>query len=658
MLAYGATAGLLQSAHEGQILGRRWSSMWAPLRIVLAVALLVPVPGLGGYNAIQASVAWIVKGSTMLASEVWRQGARALLAGEIPVSGSVGQLDPELFKSVYRNQLCVRLANYQFEAAGSHLRVEYRQFGSEDATSLISAIGDARQGICGSYRIPEPPEYVERLGPEATLAVGQQFRDLHAGVLRLLIESADRMISRQWRNLLLADDSTTDIAVDVADAVNAANELLNEGGRRIVATVARSVNETGDARGTIEGFMTGGDCDGDPERHSGCFGEGWIGAGNWYMTIARVNAEMMGLLNASVSATESGYIIDEADGLNRVVVSEADDLGWIDRMLGSADIHKYLHAEEATRIWRAANGDLERASTRLAALGMELSGRIGGASTHGSDAGLFGRIWQVGFSAGLESVIDAFSPGSWDYDPMLGIVRMGNWCLNVAGVLIFSGSATSFLSDGLGSVLIFLVAAPLVSIGLMQSFIIPMLPFFFWVLAVTGYFLLVVEAVVAGSLWAMAHFRLDGEGISGDAGRTGWHLLLGLALAPTLMILGYFAGMAMFRVVAGLFDAGMHHALGALANASPVVGVFGLIAAGFMIVIAYLIMIERSFSLISEFPNRVLRWIGSQADVADNVGERGLASGIKGISASVGGGTTTIGTTLSRIGGNGSRQAG
>jgi len=92
-------------------------------------------------------------------------------------------------------------------------------------------------------------------------------------------------------------------------------------------------------------------------------------------------------------------------------------------------------------------------------------------------------------------------------------------------------------------------------------------------------------------------------------------------LTPPLMVAGFLVGMILFRVVSGLLDIGMYYAMSALVNASPVVGIFGLIAAGALQVIASLAVIERSFVLVSEFPDRVLRWIGGQVDLT--TGEHG-----------------------------------
>ncbi|MCY4326054.1 MAG: hypothetical protein OXC53_00480, partial [Rhodobacteraceae bacterium] len=99
----------------------------------------------------------------------------------------------------------------------------------------------------------------------------------------------------------------------------------------------------------------------------------------------------------------------------------------------------------------------------------------------------------------------------------------------------------------------------------------------------------------------------------------------------------------LFRVIARLFDSGVYLAMGSLATASPVVAIFGLIAAGMLIVFAYMVILERSFSLISTFPQRLLRWIGGDAPLSDGVAEGRFQTGLRTVAASLGGGAVKAG---------------
>ncbi len=646
LFAYNLTAGLLQSAHEGAFLGRRWSSLWAPLRVLFAVALLIPAPGLGGYNVIQGGVAWLTKGATLMASELWSKGSEIVLAGEIPLTGASPRLDNELFGAIYRNQLCLWLANHQFALADSPMRVQFSPQKTSPLT-IMSSVDGRRESICGSYRLPATPAYISKLESSMAPAIESQFRAMHADILQNLIAKADAIVAKQWPFLISKQGELPAISEDIWNAFQTANQSLVVGSEALMSSVSAMVNESNQARQRIIEKISHTGCgvhSSSLSHPTACGGTGWIGAGNWHMTMARLNSELMGLLNARSQAEESHYLNDGFAQFNTQVVRSANPLGRLSQMFVGTDYNKFLHIDEAARIWQDATRQFDRAAIRLGATSRPVSGQF----FHDEQpvvgrTGWLGKIWQIGFADAIGSMVTVLSPGQWADDPIVGVVRMGNWYLDVAGALIFGGAATSILSGGFGTAVIFMVAAPLTAIGVTQSFILPALPFIFWILAVASYFLLVIEAVVAASLWAVAHMRLDGEGISGEAGRYGWLMLLALTMTPSLMILGYLAAMVLFRVTAQLFDAGMFYAMSALAHASPLVAIFGIMASGFIIIFAYTVLMERSFSLISSFPGRVLRWIGGDIQLSDSVSEGRFQSGLRGAGSAFGSGATAAG---------------
>ena len=284
LFTWSLVVGVLQSAHEGEALGRRWSSLWAPLRVIFAVALLIPVPGLGGYNSVQAGVAWIVKGSTMMASELWGLGAGLLMSDELPISGVSARFDGELLKTVYRNQLCVRLANHQLKAAGSALRVEFDQVEARNSVRVVSSLGGGNPEICGAYGIPTLPEHLAEGKAGTKSDIEREFRNLHAGILEIVIDGSNRAISRQWTAILAGEPEIPDISGDFRETLERANDRLRDGNRRLVGLVAGNDSDRSAARRAIGDYMTGG-CTGG----ANC-GQGWIGAGNWHMTLARLNS--------------------------------------------------------------------------------------------------------------------------------------------------------------------------------------------------------------------------------------------------------------------------------------------------------------------------------------------------------------------------------
>jgi hypothetical protein len=189
-----------------------------------------------------------------------------------------------------------------------------------------------------------------------------------------------------------------------------------------------------------------------------------------------------------------------------------------------------------------------------------------------------------------------------------------------------------------------------ISAGATLSFILPMMPFLYWVMAVSGYFLLIFEAIVAVNLWALSHLRMDGEGISGESGRQGWLMILALFMTPTLMVFGFLIGMALFRVVSDLISAGMFYAVSAIMGNSLLSAIYGIFAYTIFIVLAYMMLLERSFSMIATFPNRVLQWMGARVDI--DTGENQIRTGAAGAAV----GVNAAGNALERGAGNRERK--
>ena len=278
----------------------------------------------------------------------------------------------------------------------------------------------------------------------------------------------------------------------------------------------------------------------------------------------------------------------------------------------------------------------ERSAVELAALGYRIPTGMLNEIVHDSesDAGSFWRriVPEEFMLKGTRAMLDVFDPGSGD-DPMVRLITLGHWLVAIGSAILAAAAVSGTFTGGGAAVALLPIYSILLASGVSLSFILPVMPFLYWILAVLGYFLLIAEALVAVSLWALAHLRLDGEGLSGEAGRLGWLMLLALFLTPTLMVLGFVIGMTLFRVVSDLISAGLFHAVAGIIGTNPIVWLLGTVGYSVLIVTAHGLLLERSFSLVSEFPNRVLRWIGYGPEVGGGEGRIHAAVGAAAVGA-------------------------
>jgi len=144
--------------------------------------------------------------------------------------------------------------------------------------------------------------------------------------------------------------------------------------------------------------------------------------------------------------------------------------------------------------------------------------------------------------------------------------------------------------------------------------------------------------MVAVPLWALAHLRIDGEGLPGRDASAGYMLLLGIFLRPILIVFGLLASILIFTATILVFHdiydlviANMagHPPLGHDPTATEIESYRGPVDQFFYTAL-YTIVVYMTgtscFKMIDEVPNQIMRWIGFQVQtfqegVGDPAGE-------------------------------------
>ncbi len=162
------------------------------------------------------------------------------------------------------------------------------------------------------------------------------------------------------------------------------------------------------------------------------------------------------------------------------------------------------------------------------------------------------------------------------------------------------------------------------TIGFMLYYILPFMPFMYFFFAVGGWVKTIFEAMVGVPLWALAHLRVDGNGFSGDAASNGYFLIFEIFIRPVLTVFGLIAAMAIFSAMArtlnGVFDLVVENLTGFDCTDCNTVGAAGIEFKRnpideFFFTIIYTILVymlaTSSFKMIDQIPNSILRWMGA-----------------------------------------------
>jgi conjugal transfer/type IV secretion protein DotA/TraY len=172
--------------------------------------------------------------------------------------------------------------------------------------------------------------------------------------------------------------------------------------------------------------------------------------------------------------------------------------------------------------------------------------------------------------------------------------------------------------------------------GVVLFYVLPLMPFVFFFFAVGTWIKTLFEAMVGVPLWAMAHMRLDGEGLPGEAASNGYFLILDIFLRPIMTVIGLIAAMTIFavqvRVLNFTWDLVIDN-VGGLERDPNAGFAFAELGRGivdqFFFTIIYIIIVymmaNASFKLIDMIPDNILRWagasVGALGDQDKNTGE-------------------------------------
>ncbi len=178
------------------------------------------------------------------------------------------------------------------------------------------------------------------------------------------------------------------------------------------------------------------------------------------------------------------------------------------------------------------------------------------------------------------------------------------------------------------------------SIGFILFYVVPLLPFLYFFFAFSGWVKSIFEAIVAMPLWALAHIKIDGEGLPGPWATNGYFLIFEIFVRPTLIIFGFIFSIVLFAALVDQLHSSYYlltlvasgydieaEMFGSVAPAATWSSTGGLPGSGrgtleFMrgpvdelfytiiyVMIVYMIGIS-CFKLVDQIPNNILRWMG------------------------------------------------
>lgn len=552
------------TAHQGTPFGKRFSSLWMPLRFVGAMGALAPI--FKGLSLFQIAILACIGFSVNLGNHVWELGAEYF----IEHGGQISVQAPDQ-----------NVTQYSAIANGSLESLTLQYYLNERRGMSVSPGGEWRYSgnwfrSGGEYRF----NFNGNLG-SITVDCVDEGDALCRGKVNA-VGTAVSELSPLASQLANPDTPVSDIEPQaLANAANSINQTI--------LSDLQSYAQHGQLQGKLQEF----------ERNARQYG--WFIAGSSYWSIAWINQEVRDAMYSGISYAAPEYTKSELVGMTH---------GLRDFEAIQERVANYIKTGYGAR-----RGITDENSSPAATDESRALGDIGNWLRHTLNKLVAGNILPIAIESmssqdpimAVSNVGDYLIGSAWGLASALGVVDVAH---SMGKAIPFIGKAAPNL-DKYISFILFSVFLPLLLYGLALAYYLPAIPFIRWVSALVGWIILVVEALVAAPLWLCAHALPDGEGAAGQHGKRGYFLLLGIVLRPPLMVTGFFAAVILMNVLGRILGASFEMFVGGTAQ-TKILGITGTFSMLVILGTVVIMSANKFFSLIHYLPEHVTNWIGQQ----------------------------------------------
>lgn len=600
--SYGVISGIVSTAHEGVVLGKRLNALWLPIRMVTGIGGLVPA--FGGFSLSQVvmilATSWGISFGNFAYNEALNAAANfTTLTNPAFASGAPGK-DPQVAaEALFEQRLCeigiqANIDNYT--ASGAPIPPDKQQLVTPlqgpNEVGLVSGTASEPK-LCGHIAVirkgggarSSSSLFGFRVAGVNYDAIADQTWAAYSGNFPIFAEGVKRLADdyERQRRAALSGTSQTPIAKPV--------EAL-----RALATQYSAVVSQFSAPTEVKSAINASVLE-NMRRH------GFLGAGSYYSVHAEVNAAVLQATNqVEIVAVNfnSGKAVPDGAVNSAGEFGVKPGTGLNDSAINSAT--------------RYGQGGLCKA------LGLNASTAVGNCS--------FGQKF-------VEWGIDLGTAGSGGrfnvVDPIIAMKNIGDYMLitgesvlvaafvanttskavgevgKATGPLGSVVSAIASVAESLSSIGI-LLGGLLFAVGALCSLYIPLVPFITWVSAMVQQMCITVEAFAAAPLWALTHLQAEGEGM-GQRTERGYIISLNLLFRPTLMVVAFFAASGLIILLGSVV---LHLYMGAVASVqgNSLTGAVSIIGFIFIFFVIMNTLIQSLFNLTIDLPDDVIGWVG------------------------------------------------
>lgn len=658
LIVYYIFAMLAETVNTGRPFGSRFQSIYTPVRLVIAILLLLPLAY--GYNTGQYIVFWAAKWGSAFATNAWwlynnRAGDNPLGLEPQEMIGSPKIQDIEtIINFFYLANTCHAAYSLAYDKEIRPYFVKSSGFGGASAAQAVgigTTFDEARaffdQGdvkIVFGHQNDEYTKYTGQVKPYCgAITIPSHSKEV-TGITDIynVYFSA---IMNMWYNADMSAYGTrmacnlrfsgkdgclplpaTNIAWDAPDTSVAGQNFYAD------TRLDRQADFTAQMQAQLDTLRTTDNRELIMDQRTMMLG--WGGAGVWFNKIMSFNGAlvdaMMNLPAPSKYPMIMEHVAEKKKAFEKkteprekysLTTSSGGKTITLDKQLDDADLDDPSQDAEIANLLDAVYKQLQDSEATA-------KPRTGNTDNPVKNF--------VSIIFGQSGIFDFRANG--EVFPLAKLAMLGREIIDKTVIMLVSGGLISGFSglagadagplgDAIGNIGATMMSFATMGIatGVMLYYVIPLLPFLYVFFAVGRWVKSVFEAMVAIPLWAMAHLRLGGEGLPGPGASQGYLLILEIFLRPIMVLFGLMMAIACFMAMTSAMDSVFNLAVAnvggfdmvSISSGGPDTLLNsardGLDALFYTILYAMLVyaIATSSFKLIDIVPSSIMRWIGS-----------------------------------------------
>lgn len=601
----------VQTAHEGELFGKRFSTVWLPIRMVTGMAMLVPV--FLGYSSSQS----VMMSGTLMGNSVADAGYSNIIAqmaagtalvapaaGAVQAVGAPGGADT-LVENMFVASACVHYRNAM--SLGLFPQTYRRSVSANDATTTI-IYGDERptgfwpDASCGKITIAKKASTAHTTSNAIDYSgIATQTYQATVATTQSFAAQVDA-IAQQWVAAVTANGSFQPDQI-----VKAPLPDLQPLKTQFVAQLATARQQA---------FSTGLPAI-TQDAQSNMRRGGWMSAGAYYQTIA-METDAVREATAGVFGFTPPYSVNDSfqTDLQAAMVRTHDSAN----PAMPSNVGTSAEAGIICKALKSITGVSATTVTGNCSIGQSITGYlINFVSTSGGGAFGMGSVQTINPILSLKTLGDYLMSLGEAFHATAWLTDSAGWLLQKAGTVtkavgMFTGmegvAAAGQAAESTGQITSMLekLSMPTILLGVIMAVYVPLIPFISWFGALISYSTIVVEAIAAAPLWAMAHLDPVGDGM-GPRTQHGYLFLLNVLLRPILMLIGFIAASALLIILGSILYAMFMPAVANMQGDS-VTGVISIIALLAVYLVLTLTLIQGCMNLLWLVPDQTLSWLG------------------------------------------------